>query len=95
MVTFSRYTTLILYGVITYILFLIMSSVTINQGLWLAWTNLLQKAFNTSNFTSTYGYAALLFLAGLAVDKIADSFSIYNLKDIGNLIGGILLSCYQ
>jgi DNA polymerase III delta prime subunit len=80
MVTFSRYTTLILYGVITYILFLIMSSVIINQGLWLAWTNLLQKTFNTSNFTPSYGYATLLFLAGLAVNKIADSFSIYNLK---------------
>ncbi|WP_282131824.1 P-loop NTPase fold protein [Pseudoalteromonas aliena] len=80
MVTFSRYTTLILYGVITYILFLIMSSVTINQGLWFAWTNLLHTTFNTSNFTSTYGYATLLFLAGLAVNKIADSFSIYNSK---------------
>lgn len=80
MVTFSRYTTLILYGVITYILFLIMSSVAINQGLWIAWTNLLQKTFNTSNFTPSYGYATLLFLAGLAVNKIADSFSIYNSK---------------
>lgn len=79
-VTFSRYTTLILYGVITYILFLIMSSVIINQGLWLAWTNLLQKTFNTSNSTPSYGYATLLFLAGLAVNKIADSFSIYNSK---------------
>ncbi|WP_198022422.1 P-loop NTPase fold protein [Pseudoalteromonas sp. S3431] len=80
MVTFSRYTTLILYGVITYILFLIMSSVTIIQELLLAWTNLLQKTFNTSNFTPLYGYATLLFLAGLAVNKIADSFSIYNSK---------------
>ena len=80
MVTFSRYTTLILYGVITYILFLIMSSVTINQGLWLAWTNFLQKIFNTSNSIPSYGYATLLFLAGLAVNKIADSFSIYNSK---------------
>lgn len=57
-----------------------MSSVIINQGLWLAWTNLLQKTFNTSNFTPSYGYATLLFLAGLAVNKIADSFSIYNSK---------------
>ena len=80
MVTFSRYTTLILYGVITYILFLIMSSVTIIQELLHAWTNLLQKTFNTSNFTPLYGYATLLFLAGLAVNKIANSFSIYNSK---------------
>ncbi|WP_188085521.1 P-loop NTPase fold protein [Pseudoalteromonas fuliginea] len=80
MVTFSRYTTLILYGVITYILFLIMSSVTIIQELLLAWTNLLQKTFNASNFTPSYGYATLLFLAGFAVNKIADNFSIYNSK---------------
>ncbi|MBH0049683.1 P-loop NTPase fold protein [Pseudoalteromonas sp. SWYJZ19] len=80
MVTFSRYITLIVYGVITYFLFSILSSITSIQALWYSWANLLHKTFNTSNFAPLYGYATLLFLAGLAVNKIADSFSIYNSK---------------
>ncbi|MCQ8821612.1 KAP family NTPase [Pseudoalteromonas agarivorans] len=80
MVTFSRYITLIVYGVITYFLFSILSSITSIQTLWYNWANLLHKTFNTSNFAPLYGYVTLLFLAGLAVNKIADSFSIYNSK---------------
>ena len=80
MVTFSRYMTLIVYGVISYFLFLFLSSVTSIQAIWLAWVNLLQKVLNTSNFAPSYGYTALLFLAGLAINKIAENFSIYHPK---------------
>ena len=79
-ITFSRYTTLLLYGFITYFIFAILSSITSIQALWLDWANLLQKTFNTSSLISSHGYNIFLFLGGLAVNKIADSFSVYNPK---------------
>lgn len=79
-ITFSRYATLFLYGFITYFIFSILSSIASIQALWLDWANLLEKTFIASNLTSSHGYAIFLFLGGLAINKIADSFSVYDPK---------------
>ncbi|MFT6987722.1 MAG: hypothetical protein ACJAT7_003581 [Psychromonas sp.] len=79
-ITLSRYATLFLYGFITYFIFSILSSIANIQTLWLGWSNILEKTFNASNLTSSHSYSIFLFLGGLAVNKIANSFSVYDPK---------------
>ncbi|TMO83012.1 P-loop NTPase fold protein [Pseudoalteromonas spongiae] len=77
-VTFSRYATLFLYGLITYFIFAIFSSVTSIQTLLLGWSNFLQKTLISTNLSIINGYAIFLFLGGLTVNKIAENFSVYD-----------------
>lgn len=77
-VTFSRYATLFVYGLVTYFIFAIFSSVTSIQTLWLGWSNFLQKTLISTNLSVINGYAILLFLGGLTVNKIAENFSVYD-----------------
>ncbi|WP_404395908.1 P-loop NTPase fold protein [Pseudoalteromonas phenolica] len=79
-ITFSRYAALFTYGLVTFFIYSILSSTASIQTLWLGWSNLLEKVFNTSDLTSSYSYDIFLFLGGVAIHKIADSFSIYDSK---------------
>ncbi|MGE6448513.1 P-loop NTPase fold protein [Pseudoalteromonas tetraodonis] len=77
-VTFSRYATLFLYGLITYFIFAILSSVSSIQTLWVGWSNLIHKTLISLHLANFHGYAVFLFLGGLTVNKIAENFSVYD-----------------
>ncbi|WP_257325557.1 KAP family NTPase [Pseudoalteromonas rhizosphaerae] len=82
-INFSRYMSLAVYSVVTYLLFSFLTTLTTFEKLWNWWSQHLLKVFDAHNGNDNFlfsGYSILLFITGVMITKIASDFSIYHEK---------------